>query len=187
MAEQHFTTVKIFEQQNAVGGIWNFPRGHDTSASTADEYTNEVNFPSPIYDDLESNIPTMVMQYSDLDFPEGTPLLPNRDAISDYIQTYARDVLVHVALQQQVTTLRPAAAGTTWTVTSREVSSRFETEETFDAVVVATGRYDKPYVPDIHGLTAWKEAFPGSISHSKFYHNAEPFRDKVNSLIMYAW
>jgi len=57
---------------------------------------------------------------------------------------------------------------------SKEVST-----ETFDAVIVASGHYDDPFVPDIAGLEAWNSTLPGSISHSKFYRQPEVFTGKV--------
>jgi len=39
----------------------------------------------------------------------------------------------------------------------------------FDAVIVANGHYNDPYVPKILGIREWNAAYPGSISHSKFY------------------
>ncbi|KAJ1338610.1 trimethylamine monooxygenase [Microdochium nivale] len=51
---------------------------------------------------------------------------------------------------------------------------------TFDAVVVASGHYHVPRVPDLPGLQAWREAHPGSVSHAKAYRTPDRFPgDKV--------
>ncbi|KAG2185730.1 hypothetical protein INT43_002165 [Umbelopsis isabellina] len=48
----------------------------------------------------------------------------------------------------------------------------------FDAVVVATGHYHVPYVPDFPGLREWHASFPSSVSHSKSYRVPQPFKGK---------
>jgi lysine/ornithine N-monooxygenase len=53
----------------------------------------------------------------------------------------------------------------------------------FDAVVVASGHYHIPFVPDIPGLSTWKDRFPGRVIHSKSYRTPEPFRGKTVLLI----
>lgn len=45
----------------------------------------------------------------------------------------------------------------------------------FDAVVVASGHYHAPNIPDIPGLAAWKKAYPDRVSHSKRYRTPDDF------------
>ena len=42
-------------------------------------------------------------------------------------------------------------------------------------MVVASGHYHAPNIPDISGLSEWQKHFPESVSHSKRYRNAEGF------------
>ena len=56
----------------------------------------KATFQSPMYDTLEANLPKMLMQHSDLDFPEGTPLFPDRREIERYLVRYAEDVCLFV-------------------------------------------------------------------------------------------
>lgn len=58
-----------------------------------------------------------------------------------------------------------------------------ETFQDFDAVVVATGRYNAPNIPDIPGLAAWAEQFPDQILHSRQYRHPEPFENKTVMII----
>lgn len=55
--------------------------------------------------------------------------------------------------------------------------------QTFDAVVVATGHYHAPYVPDLPGLTNWRNKWPKNVIHSKQYRVPEQFKDKVKNII----
>lgn len=54
--------------------------------------------------------------------------------------------------------------------------------EQFDAVVVATGFYDSPHVPEIKGLKEWSNAVRSDGSHpvwhSQAYRNPQPFKGK---------
>lgn len=45
----------------------------------------------------------------------------------------------------------------------------------FDAVVVASGHYHAPNIPDIPGLAEWKESVPDRVSHSKQYRKPDDF------------
>jgi hypothetical protein len=48
----------------------------------------------------------------------------------------------------------------------------------FDAVIVASGHYHAPNIPDYINLKAWKTAFPTRIWHSKSYRSPAPFAGK---------
>ena len=49
--------------------------------------------------------------------------------------------------------------------------------DVFDAVVVANGHYDEPYVPTLPGEVAWRAADAArAIVHSRAYDDAEEFR-----------
>ena len=72
--------------------------------------------------------------------------------------------------------------GKEWVLTLRkdvpEGAANYWWQERFDALVVATGHYHLPYIPDISGLSEYGEAFPGKIKHTKHYDTAEEFRGK---------
>lgn len=53
--------------------------------------------------------------------------------------------------------------------------------KTFDAVVIATGHYHAPYVPDLPGLADWRRKWPDNVIHSKQYRIPEQFKDKVGT------
>ncbi|PSK42037.1 Thiol-specific monooxygenase [Elsinoe australis] len=53
-----------------------------------------------------------------------------------------------------------------------------QSQEVFDAVVIAVGHYHACNVPDMPGLSAWKAAYPERIFHSKGYRHPEEFRGK---------
>ena len=49
----------------------------------------------------------------------------------------------------------------------------------FDAIVVATGRFNAPYIPPISGLSEWAKRFPGQISHSRQYRRPEQYLNET--------
>lgn len=51
----------------------------------------------------------------------------------------------------------------------------------YDAVAVASGNYDSPYIPDFPGLEEWNNAFPGSVIHAKYYKSPRDYtkNDKI--------
>jgi cation diffusion facilitator CzcD-associated flavoprotein CzcO len=51
--------------------------------------------------------------------------------------------------------------------------------QNYDAVVVATGRYNAPNVPAISGLEEWNKKFPGHLLHSRQYRRPQPFKGKT--------
>jgi hypothetical protein len=51
-------------------------------------------------------------------------------------------------------------------------------KQSFDAVIVASGHYHAPNIPDYPNLKTWKTAFPTRISHSKSYRSPTSFAGK---------
>jgi len=49
-------------------------------------------------------------------------------------------------------------------------------EEQFDAVVVAGGHYNVPYIPHIKGLADFERTRPGSVKHSKMFRGRDAYR-----------
>jgi hypothetical protein len=55
-------------------------------------------------------------------------------------------------------------------------------KQEFDALVVASGHYHSPRVPDIPGLKEWKQRWPSRVQHSKNYRDPEEYRNQVGPL-----
>lgn len=76
--------------------------------------------------------------------------------------------------------------GSAWVLTLRQEIEGSEQDrwwqEEFDAVVVATGHYNVPYLPNIPGLVEVEKRFPGTVSHSKHYRRKADFEGKVGSI-----
>ncbi len=49
----------------------------------------------------------------------------------------------------------------------------------FDAIIVATGRYNAPNIPNISGAELLANRFPGHIQHSRQYRRPAGFTNKT--------
>ncbi|OJD30793.1 thiol-specific monooxygenase [Diplodia corticola] len=146
-----------------------------------------------VWDHLHSNIPPSVMDYTQEPFPNIVseqslsrfgPDAPfrHRSVIRDWVE----NIFVqagHTKLVEFSTTVELAEQrGDEWILTLRkEIPGKDKDvwwQETFDALVVASGHYYVPFIPNIPGLIEYDQRFPGRIHHSKHYRSPEPFRNK---------
>ena len=137
-------------------------------------------FASPMYDTLETNIPTFLMQFSDKPFPRDSQLFLGREEVVEYLNEYAEEVRHLVKFHIQVLDVRPqsSAAREKWAVKTKHVLSQHGSKAIYDAVVVANGHFNVPHVPDIKGIARWNKEYPGLISHSKTYRRPDGFKGK---------
>ena len=152
----------IFEAGSTVGGVW------------ADNPTNDV-----VYKGLHTNLPTVVMQSPDLDFASSVPSYITKEMLGQYIEAYGREfgLLQLATFGATVTRVAPAASegAPRWTVewTVDDVAH----SDVFDAVVVATGHYNKPYMPSLPGEENWLAGDAARrITHSLHYDDPDDFR-----------
>lgn len=52
-------------------------------------------------------------------------------------------------------------------------------QETYDAVIVATGHYFVPFIPDVKGLLELQKLAPSVIHHAKYYRTPKAYKDKT--------
>ncbi|KAG2204111.1 hypothetical protein INT47_011594 [Mucor saturninus] len=148
--------------------------------------------PTPCYRSLRNNVPTPLLKYKDFDWAANTPWFTSHEKILEYLQNYS----THFGLDQiteyntSVEHLEEVPNQEGWKVLTKHASNVDNEnvkiswkEEKFDAVVVATGHYHAPYVPDLPGLTDWRNKWPDNVIHSKQYRVPEQFKDKSVLLI----
>lgn len=137
-----------------------------------------MEFESPLYDYLETNIPKQLMAFSDKPFPEDDPLFPPHKAVLKYLNEYADEVRHLIRFHTAVRDVKPKNESSGWTLVAEDLRTRQTISREYDAVVVANGHYTVPYVPDIKGITEWNATYPDRIVHSKAYRRPEDFTDK---------
>ena len=188
--------MTIYEQRSCPGlGVWDYPPPcrdeADLSIPSINPFTGlekphwtngTPSFPTPMYDDLETNIPHSLMGFESLAFQSTVPLLPSRDQVTAYLSETTRFFWPYVRKETQATKVEPASkpsrSPSTWRVTSLHLPSGVESTESYDAVAICNGHYNVPHVPVIPGLGEWAAAYPGAITHSKSYRNAKPFASR---------
>jgi cation diffusion facilitator CzcD-associated flavoprotein CzcO len=198
VAENAFSQIDIYEQRSRVGGIWNLsepvksrhipipqtdPRyGHHKRRNGKADISDDaepLEFESPLYDYLETNIPKELMAFSDKPFPEDEPLFPTHGAVLRYLEDYADEVKTLIRFNTAVRDIHPVRDEATRQEQWDLIAHDLETSETlyirYDAIVVANGHYTVPYVPDVAGIKDWNKAYPGTIIHSKAYRRPEDF------------
>ena len=183
LAEKAFSKVDIYEQRDRVGGIWNLsepirsrripipqtdPRyGHHRNGGDYEAETSELleslEFESPLYDYLETNIPKQLMAFSDQPFAETQPLFPSHQAVLRYLEDHADDVRHLIKFDTAVMEVRSVVDEPTrqekWDLMAEDLTTQERIQESYDAVVIASGHYTVPYVPDIKGLKEWNAAY----------------------------
>lgn len=203
-AELDLDVLDVFEQQASFGGVWNYtddPKGCIDVPQTdpnqplekpiwdsnkgENAYVNgggEANatFTSPMYEQLETNIPHVLMKFSDESSLETHQLFPSRQAVTQYLEEYAEPSRSLVRFQTQVIDVRPRHQTLRhgWLLQYKDLRSGAHFEETYDAVLVASGHYTVPTLPNIKGIKSWDTANKGTIYHSKFYRRPDPFAKK---------
>ncbi|HEY0969577.1 MAG TPA: NAD(P)-binding domain-containing protein [Gemmatimonadales bacterium] len=147
-------SFEILEASAAVGGSW----------------------PS-YYDSLTLFSPARYSSLPGLRFPGDPDRYPTRDEVVAYLRDYARTVGLPVRTGARVTRIdEPSTDAPPPDETSQAAGLfRVETDDGrvrwSRSVVVATGSFHRPHVPDIPG----RESFGGTVLHSSAYRNPAPF------------
>jgi dimethylaniline monooxygenase (N-oxide forming) len=99
---------------------------------------------------MRTNTSRIMTSFSDLPHYACCPTYPTNEEMGEYLQRYAEtsDLVPHIRLNSPVRALRRDAKGG-WIVRTAAGEERYE------RVVVATGRYNKPTIPDVPGLSSF--------------------------------
>lgn len=141
-----------------------------------------------MYEGLETNIPHFLMQFSDSPSLTRNQLCPSREATLQYLREYANDLKHMTRFHTQVIDVRQKTedGNDCWLVRYIDFKSNETAESAYDAIVVASGHYTVPFIPDIPGIREWNKRYPGIISHSKFYSRPQKFADQKVLIVGYA-
>ncbi|KAJ6493974.1 hypothetical protein C8R47DRAFT_1012275 [Mycena vitilis] len=153
--------------------------------------------PKPVWQSLESNAPAPIQQITELPWPPGTPWhLPHR-TLARYLRAFAsfhginsNDRSSDIAYNTRVELVEKRYDETGqergWRLTLKRLEriglnstkATWWTED-FDALIVATGRYNAPNIPAISGLETWAQKLPHTITHSRQYRQPQPFTNET--------
>jgi trimethylamine monooxygenase len=170
--------IVCYEKQNDWGGLWNY-----TWRTGLDEHGEPVH--GSMYRYLWSNGPKECLEFADYTFEEhfGKPIAsyPPRAVLWDYIKGRVEkaDVRRYIRFNCPVRHVSFDDTKKTFSVTIHDHNTdKTETEE-FDHVIVASGHFSTPRVPEFDGFTS----FGKRILHAHDFRDALEFKDK-NVLIV---
>ncbi|KAI0006652.1 hypothetical protein F4779DRAFT_555084 [Xylariaceae sp. FL0662B] len=157
-----------------------------TSKSSQPRFTE-----SSIYPYLETNVHFLAMQFTQEPIPPELsewskgihgPDTPFRHwkVLRRYVESLIERRGYHDLISYSTTVERAEKVGEEWKVTLRKEgeNSDYWWVEWFDAVVVASGHYAVPYIPQIQGLQEFEKAQPGSVIHSKHFRGRQAYHGK---------
>ena len=178
-----------FEQRDDIGGIW-----HQIDPTEQSEEGLDIG--ARTYKGMFMNTVKTWYCYSDFPRRKASPWLPRHQDTKAYLDDYAHEFRLrpHIRLNRKVTRLQKAhdydATGR-WTLTTVNAQSQDgEETTTFDAVLLASGYFQKPIWPLFSNQSQFRGApayayssvdlirsgrFPGSIIHSANYYSPDRY------------
>ncbi|ETX08488.1 MAG: potassium transporter [Candidatus Entotheonella gemina] len=162
--------LTCFEKQSGWGGLWNY----DWHTGT-DPYGEPVH--GGMYRYLWSNGPKECLEFADYTFddhfkkPIGS--FPPREVLYDYITGRAKhgDLRRYVQFDTPVKFVEYVDSTGKFEVRVKNLVEDRERTEVFDYVIVCTGHFSVPHVPDFEGI----DRFPGRVMHAHDFREAREF------------
>jgi trimethylamine monooxygenase len=160
--------VVCFEKQADWGGLWNY-----TWRTGIDGHGEPVH--GSMYRALWSNGPKECLEFADYGFEThfGRPIpsFPPREVLRDYVVGRSKAAGVRERIRFETAVRRVAREGEGFAVTVEALATGAVSTESFDRVIVATGHFSTPNVPDFAGI----EGFPGRVIHAHDFRDARAF------------
>ncbi|KAJ7075563.1 FAD/NAD-P-binding domain-containing protein [Mycena belliarum] len=168
-----------------------------------DERWREHWRPRPMWEDLSTKAPATHMALPGVQYPVDTPWSVPVHDVQRHVRAYASMHGLNTndsprntsapsvtSYATRVEHLEKSNTTSTWWLTLRRLHLLAEPsriredfwQEEFDAVVVATGLYCAPHVPDIAGIEDWSKAKRGgrwSVNHAQVFRRPEGFAGKT--------
>jgi len=170
--------IVCFEKQENWGGLWNY-----TWRTGLDEHGEPVH--GSMYRYLWSNGPKEGLEFADYSFEEhfGKQIgsYPPRAVLFDYIEGRVNKAGVRdwIRFSTTVRFVRYDPATEQFTVTAHDLKNDRMYDEVFDNVVVASGHFSTPNVPEFPGFSS----FGGRVLHAHDFRDAVEFKGKDILLI----
>lgn len=122
-------------------------------------------------------------------FGKNNSTRPRRTVLS-YLENLWKPFLHLVSLNTHVENVERFEADGKWIVTLRRTGVGADGgsklplkdswwQESFDAVIVASGHFSVPRLPQIEGLKGVSSRYPNKFEHSKSWRSAESYVDKA--------
>lgn len=165
--------VVCFETQEDWGGLWNY-----SWRTGLDEHGEPVH--CSMYRYLWSNGPKEGLEFADYTFEEhfgkNIASYPPRAVLWDYIKGRVEKAGVRdwIRFRNPVRRVEFSEDSGEFRVVAQDIPNDRETDETFDHVVVASGHFSTPNVPEFPGF----DTFNGRVLHAHDFRDAREFVGK---------
>lgn len=194
MLEPSKFSIDLFERRDKLGGLWYYHGDKATvlpSVPSTDPNGSEVllengyknRFFSSMYNHLETNLIDRMMEYKDVPFEPRSLAFISRSEVHDYLLKYADTIPEGVNYRLKTNVLEVSKSKGIWSIQSESVEGEAQPEEHYDAIIVANGHTELPFIPNTPGLSEWNRQAPGTITHARYYKDATEFRDKTVLII----
>ncbi|MFZ0548988.1 MAG: NAD(P)-binding domain-containing protein [Candidatus Promineifilaceae bacterium] len=150
--------VTAYEKSADIGGLWHYDEDAPDGGGIA-------------YRSLKTNTSKKMTAFSDFPFPEEADDYPHRTEVLAYLNRYADHFGIRPFIRLNTTVEHITLQDDQKWLVTYQTEGRTTQNELFDAVVVASGFYQKPLIPHLPGL----DDFKGNILHSADYKGPEPF------------
>jgi hypothetical protein len=148
---------------------------------------------SSVYPYLETNVDSRTMSYSQEAIPAGASALSiskygentpfrHHSIVRSFVESLVKRNDYEKLVSYDTTVELVEKVGNEYRLVLRKPNAKTGQdewwEERFDAVVVASGHFNVPYIPHIGGLADFERARPGSVKHSKMFRGRDAYRGK---------
>ncbi|KAI3884336.1 hypothetical protein MKX03_006814 [Papaver bracteatum] len=177
-------TAIVLEQNYDIGGQWLYEPIVENEHPLGKNETLKVH--SSMYASLRLTSPREIMGFSDFPFlikkSRDMRRFPGHKELLLYLRDFVewfklRDMIRFNIKVEYVGMLDFVKFGKEkWIVRSKDIKRDEKSiEEVFDAIIVATGHYSQPRLPNIKGMDSWRR----KQMHSHIYRIPDPFRNEV--------
>ncbi|WWD04372.1 hypothetical protein V865_002441 [Kwoniella europaea PYCC6329] len=171
-------------------------KGNDTLKDELEGRRINQRQPKPLWKNLRANTPAPQQQVPGFSWPPGVEWASHHSKVQRYLRSFAswlginngdgnEDISYDTRVELITKHLNKKGKQIGWTLLLRKFietdNGRYEEsywEEHFDAVVVASGRFNIPHIPSIPGLIEWQKRFPEHILHSRQYRFTDSVKDQ---------
>ena len=152
----HGHDCTVFEKSESIGGVWR---------------SN--------YSSFGLQVPKQLYEFPDFPFDEcSSGTFPKGEEVQRYIQRYATshnlNRMVRLNTSVEGCHQLPQQEGSGWVVTTKDQGSGKSQTDTFDYLVICSGMYSRPNLPQFEG----QNSFSGKIMHSSEYTDNNLGQDK---------
>ncbi len=156
--------VTVFEKSAAIGGVWDKNRFYlnVSTQTTKNEYA-----------------------YSDFPMPAHYHEWPTGNQMNEYLNSYARHFGMDGLIQCNHTVTKMDYANGRWHLAITHTPENTTRVHTFDFIVISTGTFSNPYLPDFPGMKEYQAA-GGQILHSSEVRHKEVLEKKQVAVVGFA-